>query len=267
MYTAMAQTTFGGPAPIWSKDEWSFVPVYIETEFSSSEISKDLHSESIVDPKNLTLETPAIRARLACSVLNWPKNTSLWLESSDYLRTTDIGNNFYLKYVIYEGNVTTRLTAQVNYPECCDNRTEVVGVDKSYKPMVHAYWTENWTSAVNSSLSSGGTNKNFTVKWIRGPASFNSITGKSAFQVYFPEPPSIQALNCMPTIESTRAIITAEPSSGVVQDYHILEEPVSEDVAWSDAYQWRDIPRGVLTETVGNTSESYYIYNRDVTTR
>ena len=54
--------------------------------------------------------------------------------------------------------------------------------------------------------------------------------------LYFPEPPTIQALNCMPTFESSPAVVTVEPKTGVVKHYRILDDPLREDVAWSDHY-------------------------------
>src|SRR5690242_6634115 len=32
MYTAILQGALGGPAPAWSKDDWSFVPLYSDME-------------------------------------------------------------------------------------------------------------------------------------------------------------------------------------------------------------------------------------------
>lgn len=280
MYTAILQGALGGPAPAWSKDEWSFVPLHSDMETSSlASYAKSGSSMST----NLTLETAAIRARLECSTLDWPGNISTWLRWVDSnhtynsrVRVSGLNYSYYLASDVYVGEESTRMTAQRNIPQCCGNITNNPEQTKLFTPSVHAYWTENWGALKNQGETFPGvgeTNGNFTVKWIRGPASFDRISGHLwVDQLYHPEPPAIQALNCMPSFETSMARVTTEFFSGAVQDYQILETPTQEKIGWSDAYRWRNISEGaqfsdIQNNTWPNRTDISYIYNVNTTTR
>jgi hypothetical protein len=278
MFTAILQGALGGPAPAWSKDEWSFVPLYSDMKTASLSGSESSGSNR---PTNLTLETPAIRARLECSALDWPGNISNWLDWVDSNHTWNsivhvagLNYSYWPSRVVNMGEESTRMTAQRNIPQCCGNITNNPEQIEQFAPSVHAYWTENWGSHKTdwgTFPAWGGTNGNFTVKWIRGPASFAHISGNSGInQLYHPEPPAIQALNCLPYFETSTARVTTELLSGAVQDYHILETPTQDWVAWSDAYKWRDISEGTSYSYInqwGNKTGISYLYNVNTTTR
>ena len=90
--------------------------------------------------------------------------------------------------------------------------------------------------------------------------------------LYFPEPPAIQALNCMPAFKPSRAEVKVESSTGVVQYYHILDTPLREDVAWPDAFQWRNFSDGGQHNRSYMTDYEYigplrFIYDLNVTIR
>jgi hypothetical protein len=283
MYTAILQGALGGPAPAWSKDEWSFVPLSSDMETSS--LAKFANSGSDRS-SNLTLETAAIRARLECSTLDWPGTRSTWLnwaESNDTRDSTihvpgGLNYIYWPKLFVSEGEESTRMTAQRNVIQCCGNITNNTEQTEQFAPSVLAYWTENWGASKTDwepILGLSDTNGNFTVKWIRGPAGVGSISGrfKETDQLYYPEPPAIQALNCVPYFETSTARVTTEIFSGTVQDYHILETPTQERVAWSDAYKWRNISEGTqFSDSYDETWENMetrtkYIYDVKTTTR
>lgn len=148
MYTAILQGAHGGPAPAWSKDEWSFVPLYVDTERAS--LLKYANS-GWGRSSNLTLKTPSIRARLECSTLDWPGTKSSWLNWTDTNNTRDStmhgpgGLNFiyWPKLVASEGEESTRMTAQRDVVQCCDNVTDNTEQTEKFPPSVLAYWTEN----------------------------------------------------------------------------------------------------------------------------
>jgi hypothetical protein len=275
MYTALIQTAFKGPEPVWSQDDWSFVPVSSVLKDPVSSKHRNSTPGSIRSLESLTVQTPALRARLDCSNVEWPRNSSLWLAaqnetSNKYLNITGLDNYFSLEDVVQAGNLSTRLTAQADVQQCCANLTRNI----QYNPAITAYWTENWwkSDPENGAFANGGTGRNFTVKWIRGPASFARTMPFLIDILYFPEPPVIQALNCMPTFESSQAEVTVDPKSGVVQQYRILDTPVREHVAWSDNFQWRNLSEDARythsrVENYGNSSDTWYYYNVDVTLR
>lgn len=178
---------------------------------------------------------------------------------------TGLNNCYTPREVIIEGNFTTRLTAQADSVQCCANLTG----NAPYNPSVIAYWTENWLDGL--SLRDGslhhGTTANLIVKWMRGPTGFGRTVPFNVDVLYFPEPPAIQALNCMPTFESSRAEVTVELGTGEVQHHRILDTPVQEDVAWSDAFQWRDIPEDAPYTRWHPCIYGNFSYDSHVTTR
>lgn len=237
LYTAMLEAALNGPEPKWSKDDWSFIPsqLTIDTLANQQGGSHILGLEST----NTTILTPAIRARLDCSAVDWPSNVSLWLRAED---STDKSNRgkfngtglktlYFPEPAVYDNITNTRLTAQPVFPQCCGNTTGDSGQGASYKPSVLAYWTENWSQEPT---------QNFTIKWIRGPASFVPYVKQTEPTLFYSEPPAIQALNCMPSIEASEAKVTVDTTSGAVQEYEIIRVPSSDDVAWSDSFQWRN---------------------------
>ena len=246
MYTAIIHTALEGPKPVWSQDDWSFVPVYSDLEGFASVEDNNSARRSDRSEESFRVQTYAIRARLECSAVEWPRNSSLWLfpQNEGYgANITGLDNYFTLTPVVSHRNFTTWLSTQGEIPPCCANLTG----NATYNPGVAAYWTENWeevsTSTGSRYFSSSG---NFTVKWIRGTGKIERIiTGRrrkpDVYKFVFPELPDIQVLNCMPMFESSRAEVTVEPNTGVVQHYRILDDPPQrEDVAWSDTSQWRN---------------------------
>ncbi|KAI4605840.1 hypothetical protein J4E80_010373 [Alternaria sp. BMP 0032] len=236
MYTAIIHTALEGPKPVWSQDDWSFMPVSSDVEgFASAEI-KSPAGRGNRSVESLRVQTSAIRARLECSAVEWPRNTSLWLLSHNdgYGRNiTGLDNYFTIARVVDDRNSTTWLSTQGSIPPCCANLTG----NATYNPAAVAYWTENWQEVSYPGDSRDyRTSGNFTVKWIRGPGKIERfLTGMrrkpDVYMFVFPEPPAIQALNCMPIFESSQAEVTVEPKTGVVQHYRLLDVPVREDVA------------------------------------
>jgi hypothetical protein len=130
MYTAILQNAFRGPEPTWSQDDWSFVPVPsdLEDPAFAKDRSSTLKGNRFLT--NLTVQTSAVRARLDCSTLQWPKDSSLWLAPQDSGRYTDnliipnitgLDEFFTPIAVVVDGNFSTRLTAQADLVRCCAN--------------------------------------------------------------------------------------------------------------------------------------------------
>ena len=245
MYTAIIHTALEGPKPVWSQDDWSFMPVSSDVEGFASAENNSSAGKGDRSVESLRVQTSAIRARLECSAVEWPTNTSLWLMSQNDGyggNITGLDNYYTIARVVEDPNSTTWLSTQGSIPPCCANLTG----NATYNPAAVAYWTENWQEVSDPEDSRGyGTSGNFTVKWIRGPGKVERvIKGRrrkpDVYMFVFPEPPAIQALNCMPIFESSQAEVTVEPKTGVVQHYRILDIPVREDVAWSDTSQWRN---------------------------
>jgi hypothetical protein len=272
MYTAIIQNALNGPAPIWSKDDWSFVPVFLSQNDLTS--AQDLlpRFEGAPTPANLTVETPAIRVTLDCSMIELAKNTSSWISRrNSTINSTGIESFYQLAPTLFHdlsSNQTTRVTAQGVSPQCCGNVTDDTVQAQTYDPAVIAYWTENWLSDGSSILLQGD---NFTIKWIRGPAGFVEKPGYEVFRdLIFSEAPVMQALSCMPGFEASKAEVLVDLTSGIVQDYRILSMPVPEDVAWSDDWTHRNLSEKPQFQNVSNgnySADNYKFYPSNVTTR
>jgi hypothetical protein len=249
MNPAVIQDAYNGPAPTWSKDDWNFVPVFLTLEDLLS--IQDLRSQfqDAAVPANLTVQTPAIRITLDCSVIEAAKNTSNWFPQREpYDNSTGLDVYYNFDATMFDDlNDTqiTRVTAQGTSPHCCGNVTDDTVHKKTYDPAVVAYWTENWLSN-GSNAEPGG---NFTIKWIRGPAGFveNPYSTIDSL-LFFSEAPVMQALNCVPGFEASKAEVLVDLKSGVVHDYRILSKPVPDNVAWSDSWTYRNLSQIGLEE-------------------
>ncbi|KAJ8117434.1 hypothetical protein OPT61_g1379 [Boeremia exigua] len=265
LYTAMIQTALHGPAPAWSRDDWSFVPVSFTPENLLSAQNIVSRSEDAVSSVNVTVRTPALRAMLDCSVIEMAKNASKWVTwRNSTTNGTGLDGYYQLQGTMFRGfrdNQTTRVTAQGVSPQCCGNVTKSTA---AYDPAVVAYWTENWISDGSTILVQGD---NFTIKWIRGPAGFAQVSGYTDLQnLIFTEPPVMQALDCRPEVQASEAEVLVDLTSGVVQDYRILSAPVSDDVAWSDSWVYRNLTKKPLFQNTTDYTDERNYFDINVTT-
>jgi hypothetical protein len=201
---------------------------------------------------------------LECSPIDIAKNSSTWIAIRNSTTNTTRLEKFYrLDEAIFKdvrGNLTTQVTAQGVSPQCCGNITEGIVGNRAYNPAVIAYWTENWLS------DGSGRGNNFTIKWIRGPSSFVDSGYVGIQNLVFTEAPVMQALNCMPIIEASEADVLVDLISGAVQDYRILRTPVSDDVAWSDSWIYRNFSEKPQIQN-GTAYDSRNYFPMNVTTR
>ena len=270
MYTATIQLTLNSSEPSWSKDGWSFVPLDLSDLAAAKSLTsigasaaEGAGSES---QTNVTFETPAIRGRIECSEL--PEQVAMNLSNlytptdlrngSIYNRSTipddvlggfQLGNT-YASYG-YPGAITPILPSQ-NWTECpgctsvfanlvqiicCGNRSS----DSRVGGVAVGYWSPNdnlWEE------SPRWLQKNFTAKWIYGDAMTGIENNKNielpedvrSVGLLFPNPPSMNLLNCNPLVETANAKITVNPSSGQIQHFDILSTPSTVSEPWSDNY-------------------------------
>jgi hypothetical protein len=271
MYTAIIQTALDGPEPLWSKDDWSFIPLVNGSKSTASVGSNYLRPTGLESLANMTLRTPAIRARIECSAIKQLNNISLWFNDKPQSTTgnaTIHDDLFWPRIAFDEGSYRTGLTAQGSYPSCCSNSTE--GSERPINASsTLAYWTESIPSnpQYKTAPYSHFASSNFTIKWFRGPAN---LTGR---KLTFKQSPDAQALNCMPIIETSEAEVTVDYARSLVHDYQLLSPPLVEDVAWSDPFLYRNIsgtPEWIvqLTGTYENITRLITKpYKMNVTTR
>ncbi|KAI0096015.1 hypothetical protein GGR51DRAFT_544538 [Nemania sp. FL0031] len=91
IYGATTQLSLEGPEPSWSLEGWSFVP----TDLSGISLQSPQHiGNTTANAKlsaNVTMTTPAVRARLECSPYDFIDDTDLWLTKWD-LTNMDVWN-------------------------------------------------------------------------------------------------------------------------------------------------------------------------------
>jgi hypothetical protein len=262
LYTAMIQSSFQGHEPAWSKDGWSFVPLDLAhlRESPNNTTEKRGTAPHIGSSMNVTVQTPAIRARIECSIMDKLSNNSAWLRLIDQnlpVNRTELptDRNVFLPEPSMP-QYHTIMTPQAAYPQCCANETGRTDLGRSKSPVTIGYWTSNYP--FNDKVprnSATGTTGNFTIKWLRGDAGFANLfyPQPEAPWLYFMEQPQVQALNCIPIIEAAEAEVTVDRLFGKVQTYKILQPPVADDVAWADAFLFRNLSS---VSQMSNTTDS-----------
>jgi hypothetical protein len=265
MYTALLQTALNGPEPPWSRDGWSFIPLDLYQLPKQTSMTEGTDVLSAGAPElgpvaNFTVRTPAVRARLECNAFNEAQNASHWLDFHN-ATTYNISSykSVYVPNTLMLGNNTsTWVTAQAIDVQCCFNSTRSPDLSEQETTVTLGYWTETFDIGDSEQK---GTNGNLTIKWIHGTAGFAHLITEEP-SMFFPEPPNIQALMCVPRIETAKAEVTVDSRNGHVQRFQILEPPNSDDVAaWSDEFQLRNCSE------VDDKLKTNQVFCSDVTTR
>jgi hypothetical protein len=259
LYGAAVEISQSGSTPAWSKDTWSFVPLELgDIREAVSAIGQNTTSVPGYS-QNITFETQGLRARLECRALDYPKDTSLWLEHLDFTnRTIDPAMNQSvwnatnsppeLKYGYALTGMANR-GPRFGYYTCCANETEGTPGDTAIGYWTNQLWTEVPSSVENpqggydgSGGSYGGYETSMTAKL---------IVGRTLETLYQPNPPAANTnppiyvwiehpefvlVNCTPVIEHANVSVYAELETGVVYDYKVLGPVQNATEAWIDNY-------------------------------
>lgn len=259
IYGATNQLTLNGTEPSWSIDEWSFLPLDLsqipKTKSHRRSSNTSSFSQNIQVPLiNVTISTPAIRARLECEPIDQVEQKSSWVSkhnishpSSSLIASKRPQVAYQLLPKIWNDTFNTSMLATPVNPRCCANESSdthksALGYwstkDSSEYPHVNAKWPVSFLS-----------------KWVLGNASY--IYDMVNFSQYdnddwdkdfgrrlashddlllFTEEPVLQAVHCTPIIETTEADVTVDASNGRVQHYRILNDPDPADSAWLDVF-------------------------------
>ncbi|KAI0205212.1 hypothetical protein F4808DRAFT_473290 [Astrocystis sublimbata] len=283
IYGATTQLTLQGPDPPWGVDGWSFVPRPLNITSQSVQNTGN-GSELSLESVNVTVNTPAIRARLECSPSDIVNDEALWLTRWDLTNKTywntsanprglevgyelgvwegaDFGktNEFPLRQSPEGANLTTTFFVNNRRLQCCENRT----IPSAGMASI-GYWSPNTEPGKTYPDFAKTWPANFTIKWIRGRPIEGILRagqwpGETAKHLLFVEPPQMTALNCQPIIESANSQVTVDSNTGRVISYSILEMPQPYDDAWSSAwvayqhnFTWDDPRRIYVNITVSH---------------
>lgn len=241
LYSATLELTQQASTPPWSKDTWSFAPLDTDSLLLNETSLKDISLTNLMQARNVTLETLAVRARLECKPQSFVSNTSSWVEKIDFKNrtmwnTTNKPQNLDQGYIL---KGPANMGAGSEYLTCCGNETNgILGVaavgywsNLDYAASSSPSWAESWSynqMAMNS-------------KWIVGrPLDMlyqpnPNTTNNPALWIWLEEP-QIAAITCSTILEKANASIDVATDTGVVYDYRILNSPVNATEAWLDKY-------------------------------
>ncbi|OAL47772.1 hypothetical protein IQ07DRAFT_571304 [Pyrenochaeta sp. DS3sAY3a] len=257
LYGAGIQLSFNGSQLPWTFDGWNFLPMELSnmpgTDGTSTAQSKD---GSTTSSTNVTVEVPAIRARLDCRPIDQLSNTSSWLDRVDpedvagilptelgHLNMTGDLQLFYLPPNMFAGTQdhTTTLSSS-NLITCCSN-----GTTDNRQKAVMGYWSP--VMAPDWQPKDGGFPwedmpwpLSIVPKWIVG-RPFVALDERGDGELYFNEAPQIQAAHCQPIIETTKAEVTIDRDSGAVHSYSIKDSIIADTSAWEDVFTRHELDK------------------------
>jgi hypothetical protein len=267
LYGAGIQQSYNGSQLPWTTEGWSFLPVDLSSVSSNTTPSSSPNTNTN-GPKlfatNITISTPAIRARLNCRAVGAIANISSWIEPAPLsnkdelwpedewaqINTTGKVNAYRLLNRIFNGSDShTSMISRPKIATCCSNGTRA-----DPQRAVMGYWSPVYPTNSNSnSIDFPYQNLSWpmpiTTKWLVGKA-FNLSEGTSTRQeLFFKEIPRLQAARCEPIIETAEATVTLNIDTGNVIS-HTVEEAAVADVAWRDVFvQHQPDPKTRLNKT------------------
>jgi hypothetical protein len=257
LYGAGIQHSYNGSQLPWTAEGWSFLPVDLSS-ISDDAISHSFSKTNAGDPgsisANITIKTPAIRARLICSAIDEIANVSSWIESDTLsyedelwpedqwaqINKTEEIKAYWLPGRIFVGSPSqTTLLSRPQTVTCCSN-----GTLSDPRRAVMGYWSVADSSKVDppKSVPDDFPYLNLswpipiTTKWLVGQA-FNLTLGTSTRRsLYFNEVPRFQAARCEPIIETAKATVTLDKDTGNVISHMIEDTAKTADAAWKDVF-------------------------------
>ncbi|OJD31470.1 uncharacterized protein BKCO1_4800063 [Diplodia corticola] len=250
LYSATLQLTLGARQPPWSRDGWSFVPLVTDhlAGFSATTGSGASFFQPVV---NVTVQTPAIRARLECNQYGGLDNYSSWLTQWDMTNSSVWNQSTIPKDIVtgYELGAGADKTAFFNTSfftnpskvQCYSNETGYPSGNLAF-----GYWSSD-----DGVEADPYDHMNISIKWIYGHGvagcRMNDEEPSYAYgmptrnRLIFTDVPAIAAVCCAPIIETAEAKVRVNSGTGEVQFFSILSEPKVNNEAWSDEDKYWDV--------------------------
>ncbi|KAE8449814.1 hypothetical protein EG329_007291 [Mollisiaceae sp. DMI_Dod_QoI] len=280
LYASINEGAYNTTPSAWMSGDWAFMPADIFSISPSSETVSSADSAPVAGPsKNTTFNTPALRGRLECTLLDM-SNTSAWLYTLDFKNKTawnesNIPSNLKTGYELKAGFAMNESMGGGKYTywddsnpyfsffatdyrlKCCGNETNGT---------VHQAAIGYWSPPADSPHSG------IVVKWLTGhpyATQFNDSTDadhRSPGEGYgahihwvWKDIPKVTALNCTPIFESANASITVDVSTGIVQNYTINDTPQADPNAWAYNYVQLNVSKGVPYNSTMFTGYGYEV--------
>ncbi|KAF1913324.1 hypothetical protein BDU57DRAFT_504408 [Ampelomyces quisqualis] len=253
LYGAGIQDSYNGTELPWAAEGWSFLPVDLSGIFNDSSVrsSQGDAGDKAISSINITITTPAIRARLDCRAIEQVANISSWIERQvldndgdiypdeewAQINTTDMTKTYQLLPQIFEGTDSqTTMISRAYDAMCCGN-----GSRADPQRAVMGYWSPVYPSDLTSEKPDFPYQNltwpmPITTKWLVGTA-FNMSRGTTtAKYLYFTDVPRIQAARCTPIIETAEAEVKIHRDTGKVISYTIGSTVAAAEQAWKDVF-------------------------------
>lgn len=284
LYGAGIQQSFNGSQLPWTSSGWSFLPVDLSniSNESKRQNNTDVVKNDAITSQvstNVTVQVPAIRARLDCSVVDEVANVSSWAtletlnngaSSFDPKSFAQISDNnktelYSLGDFIFTGSDahTTMLSSPKN-ATCCQN-----GTIQDPQQAVIGYWSPVLPPYASNRIGDGAYPYDtlpwplsLTTKWIVGRPIVLPTRDKVG-ALYFKEVPKMQAARCKPVIETAGASIVVDRYTSQVHSSTVNSTAVAAREAWSDVFTRHDIagrqPNGTFSNPNQNITTSFGI--------
>ncbi|KAF5845510.1 hypothetical protein GGP41_003090 [Bipolaris sorokiniana] len=246
LFGAGIKHSFNGSELPWTLGGWNFLPVDL-AQFSTSrdpQHSPDFSENRVFASTNVSLEVPAIKARLDCKPVEEVAETSSWLEIANFTGSRSITKNDIARlnstggFELYQlsGNMfqnsssQTTILADATAISCCSN-----GTMEQPRRNAIGYWSVATPNNESFPFTSASWPLSFVTKWIVGEGITVQYRNEEHY-LYFREKPKMQAARCQPVIETTEATVSVDAHSGAVHSYEI-KKPVSPiDFAWAEVF-------------------------------
>ncbi|KAF2824341.1 hypothetical protein CC86DRAFT_354293 [Ophiobolus disseminans] len=254
LYGAGIQHSYNGSQLPWTSEGWSFLPVDLSSisNHSKSQSSSNGDNRRTAEfPINVTLNVPAIRARLSCRVIDEIGNMSSWIQPVNITKDPGIYKpseitmingtgkmmSYQLMQTMFAGTDShTSVLPKSKEATCCGN-----GTINNPQRAIMGYW-----SPVLPAKAFQGRNYypyealtwpiSLTTKWIVGNPFLLTTNGLTSKNLFFEEVPQIQAARCEPIIETADATVTVNKDTGNVLSHTIEGDPTQANGAWADVF-------------------------------
>ncbi|KAJ4322891.1 hypothetical protein N0V94_002154 [Neodidymelliopsis sp. IMI 364377] len=239
VYGSLAELAFGAQPPAWSKDGWSFPPIDLSGISKSIPDLPKLNTAGISKSLNVTMVSQGLRGRIECTIID---NSARWIN--------EITNMTALKPYNTTMNITrpnlrsgyefSSEVRVVNFTAYNDSQPSAVAIGE----WLHFNYSSNDTEG--DPLYNSDSSPNFTVLWTN--SSYPYLYDDNREDMYsgmfeapprliFAEKPQVQALECQPVFEISKARINVNADNGQIYDLQLLEDMHPATDAWKDRFE------------------------------
>lgn len=246
LYASINEGVYNSTPVSWTQGDWAFVPAELESVSLSQESgsSSSTNTSELLGPSiNATFSTPALRARLECNQLDM-SNMSAWLTTLDFTNKSawndlnipsDLKVGYELKtglamnqsfngtYTYWDDNTPYFSFFATDYRlKCCGNN------DTKDAEAAIGYWSPAADSPHTSVIVKRITGHPFPVQFNDSTSLFYRSPGEgygAHIHWVWKDIPKVTALNCTPVYETANASVTVDVSTGIVQNYTIIDTP------------------------------------------